>query len=186
MEETRIDKDRLGEWLSHTCGDDSISAIARKIGVPQRTLANHVNTGELTAPEVISIARAYGESPVFALEELGFLTYEELMDVTVELAVRELPIRDMLVGAVERLDGYSEAIEHFGKEGDFDENKPLMQFALNDFVNQYHRGQVFKEINVESDDQDVSEDNDSSDLDVILAASDRNIDAEVEAWQQEP
>lgn len=30
------------------------------------------------------------------------------------------------------------------------------------------------------------EQQDLSDLDVILAASDRNIDAEVEAWQQEP
>lgn len=48
--------------------------VARRAKIPGKTLANQVNAGSLKPENIIKIAEAYNESPVYALVDLGFIS----------------------------------------------------------------------------------------------------------------
>lgn len=62
------------EWFGKITKGDSVREAARRAGIPGKTLANQVNAGELKPENIIKIAEAYEESPVYALVDLGFIS----------------------------------------------------------------------------------------------------------------
>lgn len=69
-------------WIRTTTGNSSIRAIARRVGIAQRTLAAQVEDDRITPENVIAIAIAYGTSPVDALVDTGYLPAEYAEPVT--------------------------------------------------------------------------------------------------------
>lgn len=53
--------------------DDSGRAIAKKLGVSERTILHQISTGRMPLNNVIAIADAYGYSPIRALVDIGEL-----------------------------------------------------------------------------------------------------------------
>lgn len=66
-------------WLSRTIGKDSRRIAAERSGIPASTLNLQFRKGSLSSETVIKLARAYGQSPVLALAETGFLTAQEVV-----------------------------------------------------------------------------------------------------------
>lgn len=62
------------EWFAKITSGDSTNEVARRSGIPTRTLAHQLNGGELKPENIIKIAEAYNESPVYALVDLGFIS----------------------------------------------------------------------------------------------------------------
>lgn len=114
MKSENGDVSRLTEWLQLTTAE-SVNAIAKRIGVPQRTLANHVNRGRLEASEIVAIARAYDYPPVLALADLGVITREELEEGTTKAALEEVPVPELLEVAMTRLAQAKEGIGRFAQ-----------------------------------------------------------------------
>lgn len=66
-------------WLNTLTGGDSITAVARKIGMNRSTLYRRLTKeAHLTAEDVIAIARAYRQNPLIALTATGYLTGTEI------------------------------------------------------------------------------------------------------------
>lgn len=101
----------LAEWLDEIAPDDSVAAVARKSGIPQRTLALRVKNGAVTPQEVILIARAYNQSVVAALEQFAYITEDEVRAAAHELIASEVPLSQLLRAALTRLDGLREAMD---------------------------------------------------------------------------
>ncbi|MFR0558916.1 hypothetical protein ACLUWO_08585 [Pseudoscardovia radai] len=64
-------------WVKKTTNNDIIGHISRKTGLPYMSVKRRYLDDAFTAGDVILIARAYGASPVDALEETGFITHAE-------------------------------------------------------------------------------------------------------------
>lgn len=96
----------LDAWIAATTENDSINSIAQEIGVPQRTLAYHVKNGELTAWEIVKIARAYGKSPILALRYFGYITDHEIESASNGYMLDRAPIRDVVNTLVKFLENY--------------------------------------------------------------------------------
>lgn len=60
------------EWLHRVTQGDSNRAIAHRSGISDATLSRQIRAGELAPENIIKIAEAYDESPVYALVDLGF------------------------------------------------------------------------------------------------------------------
>lgn len=67
--------------------DDSGRAIAKKVGLPERTVLHQISTGRMPLDNVIKITAAYGYSPIRALIDLGELdaTWSQVPDVEAAL-----------------------------------------------------------------------------------------------------
>lgn len=62
------------EWFQLITKGDPVREVARRASIPGKTLANQVNAGTLKPENIIKIAEAYNESPVYALVDLGFIS----------------------------------------------------------------------------------------------------------------
>jgi len=68
-----------GKWFERVTGGDS-ALNASKTAKPRlnnATLSRQLNKGQISSENVIAIARGYGQSPVEALAQTGYLTPEE-------------------------------------------------------------------------------------------------------------
>ena len=74
------------EWLRVTT-TDPLNEIARRAGIPQRTLYNQLERRSLAAENVIKVADAYGVHPLRALIDCGYVDagWAELPDVDTAL-----------------------------------------------------------------------------------------------------
>lgn len=64
-------------WLIRLTKGDSGRTIAQKAGASIATINRQISKEEITAENVIAIARGYNQSPVEALAQTGYLTPEE-------------------------------------------------------------------------------------------------------------
>ncbi|MCU9995377.1 helix-turn-helix transcriptional regulator [Mobiluncus mulieris] len=65
-------------WYENTVAGDSVNQVARKSGVPQRSLNRQVTQYYQLSPETsVAIARAYGVSILEALVATGLITPNE-------------------------------------------------------------------------------------------------------------
>lgn len=62
------------DWFAKITRGDSTNEVARLSGIPTRTLSHQLNAGTLKPENIIKIAEAYHESPVYALVDLGFIS----------------------------------------------------------------------------------------------------------------
>ena len=60
------------KWLD-TITDDQPGTIAKKAGIPRRTLYHQLERGEFPIDSIIKITDAYGANPVEALMEIGVI-----------------------------------------------------------------------------------------------------------------
>lgn len=67
----------------------SINAIALKADLPQSTLDSRYKKGQLTADQVLAIAKAYGYNPVRALMEAGFLEESDFWTPSIKVALQD-------------------------------------------------------------------------------------------------
>lgn len=91
----------FADWLKSFTGD-SISGVARAIGVNRANLNQQVLHGVIPADRVIAIAHAYGRSPVAALRETGYLDHasDESLADRLDRAMRILTqVRDEIDAA---------------------------------------------------------------------------------------
>lgn len=72
-------KQVIETWLAAVTDSKPLAAIARSIGVPQRTFANHVKSGDLDVWEIALVCREYGCSILDALVDLGVVTNDEAL-----------------------------------------------------------------------------------------------------------
>lgn len=65
------------EWARRVTGGASMYDISHRAGIPGSTVNKRFATDRFTVEDVLRIARAYGENPVDALVDTGFLTPDE-------------------------------------------------------------------------------------------------------------
>ena len=63
---------KFNEWLA-TLTDDGNAEIAKKTGIPKRTLQYQVAHDKPSLENLICISAAYGRSPISTLISLGFI-----------------------------------------------------------------------------------------------------------------
>lgn len=68
--------------------DDSGRAIAKKVGLPERTVLHQISTGRMPLDNVIKISDAYGYSPIRALIDLGVIDSSWSQVPDIEAALR--------------------------------------------------------------------------------------------------
>lgn len=71
-------------WYRRLTGGEAERAAALAAGVTPSTLHRQLAAGQLSAENVISLARAYGQSPVKALAATGHLEQDEIADVPLD------------------------------------------------------------------------------------------------------
>lgn len=71
-------KNSFKEWVREIAEDASNREIAMKSGIPMTTFHRKWTKDEFTAEDAVTIARAYGRSPIEALVEQGTLTPDEV------------------------------------------------------------------------------------------------------------
>lgn len=75
------------EWLDRTTAGDSLRQISEKSNIPLATLSHQMRK-EVFKPElIIRISEAYGESPVIALVDLGFMSSRWIKEPGVRTAL---------------------------------------------------------------------------------------------------
>ncbi|WP_143153966.1 helix-turn-helix domain-containing protein [Rhodococcus rhodnii] len=85
------------EWLDDIIGADSYRAAASKVGVDQSTLSRQLTRkGELSAENVIAIARAYGRRAGDELVSTGYLVPGDIEGVGVEGALQRATNKQLL------------------------------------------------------------------------------------------
>ncbi|MDU4831139.1 MAG: hypothetical protein E6X52_01150 [Actinomyces sp.] len=94
----------LEHWLSALTGTGSMAAIARKIGVPQRTFANHVSAGTLTFDELAKIGELVNLSTIDMLAMSGAISDNEVRKFVATYNSEIAPLRDLLEVLLDRLD----------------------------------------------------------------------------------
>ncbi|RAV34749.1 hypothetical protein [Corynebacterium heidelbergense] len=68
------------KWLSETTGQRiTVTRIGQILGVSRNTARSRLDDG-LAADDVVTLARGLGVNPVSALQELGYVTTNELFD----------------------------------------------------------------------------------------------------------
>lgn len=78
------------EWLNALTNSASAREIGRRTEVPFRTIANQINRGHLSAEVVIGVAAGYGQSPVRALVDTGFIDEQWAEAVDPATALRKV------------------------------------------------------------------------------------------------
>ena len=82
-------------WIKSITGD-SARAVAKRIGIPQRTLAAQLEDDRVSPENVIATAIAYGASPVDALVETGYLPEEHARPITLRGAGEDVLADEIL------------------------------------------------------------------------------------------
>ncbi|WP_066584574.1 hypothetical protein [Corynebacterium provencense] len=91
------------EWLAETTGGDSARTIAKKSGVPDRTVLNQTEKGKFSAENVIKIATGYGKSPVRALVDTDYLDEQWAETVDPITALRQVSEEDLADEVLRRM-----------------------------------------------------------------------------------
>lgn len=97
------------KWLRRLAGDDSGRAIAHKSRVSVATVNRQISKEEFSPETVIAIARGYGQSPVEALAQTGYLTAEEAVGVPQEAMAELLTDQQLIRALAQRVDDNEEA-----------------------------------------------------------------------------
>lgn len=99
------------KWFDRTTGGDS-ALNASKTARPRlnnATLSRQLNKGQFTAEVVIAIARGYGQSPVEALAQTGYITSDEAVDLPRESLADLLTDQELIRALALRVDDNKEA-----------------------------------------------------------------------------
>ena len=117
------------EWLNQLPGEPSITAAAAASGIQKTTLIRQLDRGEISAENVISIARAFDQNSADALAETGYLEAREVSNAGVAMALAYATNAQLLAEINQRVD--PEAVRTFHGEGDeittsFDANLSLV------------------------------------------------------------
>lgn len=91
------------EWLASVTDRDSARTIAKRSGVPGRTVLNQMEKGRLSAENVIRIADGYGQSPVRALVDTGFIDEQWAETVDPITALRQVSEEDLADEVLRRM-----------------------------------------------------------------------------------
>lgn len=75
------------QWLQQVT-DDPLNEIARRSGIPQRTLYNQLDKRTLSAENIIRVAETYGRHPLRALIDTGHINAAWARMPDVEAALR--------------------------------------------------------------------------------------------------
>ena len=92
------------KWIAETCGDKSVSQIAREAGIPQPTLNRQIIADALTIENLVKIARQYAASIPDALISQGIVTAEEMAQVSARGTLAELTDAQLLDELARRLE----------------------------------------------------------------------------------
>lgn len=92
------------KWLQRLTNGDSGRAVAIKAGVSVATTNRQISRGEISAENVIAISRAYGQSPVEALAQTGYLTQDEATGIPRESLADLLTDQELIRALAERVD----------------------------------------------------------------------------------
>lgn len=90
-------------WIAEIAGGDSGNEVARKSGVPGRTIAHQIKTGRVSAENVIAIAIGYGRHPVGALVATGYLDEQYAREIDPATALREVSEEDLADEVLRRM-----------------------------------------------------------------------------------
>lgn len=104
------------EWFNRITNNASGRTAATAAGIPIATLNRQIGRNEISAENVIAIARAYGARPVAALVQTGYLEPSEAGDVTIAEVAELLSDQDMI-----RIMAYRINKDESAWEGTFDE-----------------------------------------------------------------
>lgn len=91
------------EWLNALTNSASAREIGRRTEVPFRTIANQINRGHLSAEVVIGVAAGYGQSPVRALVDTGFIDEQWAETVDPITALRQVSEEDLADEVLRRM-----------------------------------------------------------------------------------
>lgn len=103
-------------WFAVITENDSVLSASKKIGVPQRTLANHVKNDALTYEEVVSLCRAYGVNVINGLLLLGWVNRDDVREHAKDYSARRLPLKDLVAALAYRLESLKEAADEEAEE----------------------------------------------------------------------
>lgn len=121
----------INEWLTATTGGDSGATIAKRSGLPARTVAHQINTGRMPMENVVAIAIAYGAHPVGALVATGYLDAKyarEVDPVTVLRTISEDALADEVLRRMKLGQGagvFDVPLDQL-TQADFDQAAPLV------------------------------------------------------------
>lgn len=100
-----------GEWLDQLPGNPSISAAARAAGIQKTTLIRQLDRGEISAENVVALARAHNANEIDALIETGYVDPEALAGAGIPQALAQATNRQILDEITQRMD--PEAVRMF-------------------------------------------------------------------------
>lgn len=92
------------KWFGELTGHASGRAAAEQAGISPATMNRQIAREHFTAETVISLARAYGRSPVLALLETDFILAEEAGGLTPEELARSLSDQQIIAETARRID----------------------------------------------------------------------------------
>lgn len=92
------------QWLTRLTAGDSGRTIAQKAGASIATINRQISKEEVTAENVILIARGYGQSPVEALAQTGYLEAEEVTGIDREALASLLTDQELIRALALRVD----------------------------------------------------------------------------------
>ncbi|CAB0836542.1 hypothetical protein FRC0326_00658 [Corynebacterium diphtheriae] len=75
------------EWLDRTTAGDSLRQISERSDIPLATLSHQMRKETFKPELIIRISEAYGESPVIALVDLGFMSSRWIKEPGVRTAL---------------------------------------------------------------------------------------------------
>lgn len=99
------------QWLTRLTAGDSGRTIAQKAGASVATINRQIGKEEVTAENVILIARGYGQSPVEALTQTGYLTADEASGLPRESLADLLTDQELIRALALRVDDNEDAWE---------------------------------------------------------------------------
>lgn len=99
------------QWLTRLTAGDSGRTIAQKAGASVATINRQIGKEEVTAENVIAIARGYGQSPVEALAQTGYLTADEASGLPRESLADLLTDQELIRALALRVDDNEDAWE---------------------------------------------------------------------------
>lgn len=91
------------DWLDQTTDSESVRAIARRIDIPQRTLANQVDRDHISPENVIAIGIEYTGHPVRALVDTDYLPEQYAADVDPVTALRTVTEEELADEVLRRM-----------------------------------------------------------------------------------
>lgn len=113
------------EWFE-TIAADTVSGAARRIGVPQRTLASQLERSSINPVLVIALAKEFGIHPVRALVDTGYLEAKWAVEVDPASALRRVSARELVEETFRRMTAADEKFNQIAASIDQLRNLPKM------------------------------------------------------------